>query len=180
MSRRDIVIEEATPTAVSPFGDFIGVDPALPVFAAWPGVSVLGPTPINIGQGGELLHVRMQAGIFPYRVPLLERHFKHPQTYLSANGRPFVMVLGAATKDGLPDIAQLRAFVFRDGAGIVMKAGVWHEFPVALVDDTRFTVILSAESHINELAAPAHPADARGPDLERFDLSGRSEVFLRF
>ncbi len=96
MSQHVIRVEPATPAAVAPFGRFIGAHADLPVFAAWPGVVVTGPAPIEIGSGGEVLHVRMQAATFPARVALLERHFKHTQTYLSANGRPFVMVLGAA------------------------------------------------------------------------------------
>jgi ureidoglycolate lyase len=173
-------VEDATPDGIAPFGAFIGVHPALPLFAEWAGVSVYGAIPVEIGSGGEILHVRMDAAAFPARIALLERHFRHNQTYLSANGRPFVMVLGAATTaDGLPDVSGLRAFLFRDGAGIAMKPETWHEFPLALQDDTRFTVILRAESHVNDLAAPEHPSDARGPDLERYDMLARAEVFVR-
>jgi ureidoglycolate lyase len=178
VSQRIIRVETATPEALAPFGRLIGAQPDLPVFAQWPGVVVTGPTPIDIGAGAELLHVRMQAAAFPARVILLERHFKHTQTYLSANGRPFVMVLGAETVDGLPDVTGLRAFLFKDGEGVAMDAGVWHEFPLALEDDTRFTVILRSESHVNDLAAPEHPWDARGPDLERYDMAARGEVYV--
>jgi ureidoglycolate lyase len=180
MSPRTLTIEDATPDSVAPFGAFIGAHPALPRFAEWAGVSVYGAIPVDIGSGGEILHVRMQAAVFPARVPLLERHFKHTQTYLSANGRPFVMVLGTGTTpDGLPDVSGLKAFLFKDGAGVAMKPGTWHEFPLALEDDTRFTVILRAESHVNLLEAPEHPSDARGPDLERYDMLARAEVFVR-
>ncbi len=178
MRQRFIEVEPATPEAVAPFGRFIGVHPDLPIFAQWPGVVVTGPTPVDIGAGGEILHVEMQAAIFPARVALLERHFKHTQTYLSGNGRPFVMVLGAGTADGLPDLASLKAFLFKDGAGVAMNASVWHEFPLALEDDTRFTVILRSESHVNALAAPEHPWDARGPDLERYDMAARGELYV--
>jgi len=177
---RFVLTETATPEGVAPFGRFIGAHAGLPVFAQWPGVVVTGPTPIEIGSGAELLHVQMQAAVLPARVGLLERHFKHTQTYLSANGRPFIMVLGTATAEGLPDPAGLKAFLFKDGEGVAMDAGVWHEFPLALEDDTRFTVILRSESHINELAAPEHPWDARGPDLERYDMAARGEVYVGF
>jgi ureidoglycolate lyase len=180
MINRTIPVEDATPDSVAAFGAFVGVDPAAPVFAEWEGVTVLGPVPVVTGEDGELLHVRMQAARFPARVALLERHVHHTQTYLSANGRPFVMVLGAQTRAGLPDIAHLRAFLFKSGAGIVMKPGTWHEFPLALEDDTRFTVILSGRSHINQLDAPPHPADARGPDLERYDIAARADVRIAF
>jgi len=103
-------VEDATPDNIAPFGAFIGVNPAVPLFAEWTGVSVYGPAPVEIGSGGEILHVRMQAADFPARIALLERHFRHTQTYLSANGKPFVMVLGEASQDGLPDAGALRAF----------------------------------------------------------------------
>jgi len=173
-----IRVEPATPESVAPFGRFIGAHPDLPIFAQWPGVVVTGPTTIDVGDGAEILYAEMQATTFPARVALLERHFRHTQTYLSANGRPFVMVLGAGTVDGLPDVTGLRAFLFRDGAGVAMDPGVWHEFPLALEDDTRFTVILRSESHINNLVAPDHPWDARGPDLERYDMAAREELYV--
>jgi ureidoglycolate lyase len=171
--------ETATRATLAPFGQFIGADRDSPVFAEWAGVTVLGPAPVKYGLDVEILHVRMQAAAFPARVQLLERHPKHTQTYLSANGRPFVMVLGARTlADGLPDASALRAFMFRDGDGVAMAASVWHEFPLALEDDTRFTVILSRESHINLLAAPEHALDARGPDLDRYDMLARQEILV--
>jgi ureidoglycolate lyase len=180
LPERTIVIEDATPEAIAPFGVFVGAGPGIPIFAQWTGVTVHGPTPIAIGERGELLHVTMAAGRFPATVELLERHPRHTQTYLSANGKSFVMVLGAETEGGLPSLGGLRAFLFKGGAGVVMHAGTWHEFPVALDDDTRFTVVLSAESHVNELTDPEFPLDARGPDLERFDMSRRARIVLRF
>ena len=179
MSEHSIVVEPATPAAIAPFGCFIGAEPTVPRFAEWPGVTVYGPSPITIGSGGEILHVQMRAMQFPARVRLLERHFHHTQTYLPANGRPFVMVLGSECAGDLPNVQKLRAFLFSDGAGIAMSAGTWHEFPLALQDDTRFTVILREESHINRVERPAFPNDASGPDLERWDIAARSTVWVR-
>jgi ureidoglycolate lyase len=177
---QSVLIEAATPRSIAPYGEFIGVHADMPVFAAWEGARVYGPTPIRVEGGGEILHACVAAASFPARVSLLERHFHHTQTYLPANGKPFVMVLGDKTQDGLPDAGALRAFLFTDGAGVALKAGVWHEFPLALEDDTRFTVLLRGESHVNHLEAPAHPWDARGPDLERFDMAARRGIWLTF
>jgi ureidoglycolate lyase len=172
-------VEAATPASVAPYGHFIGTDTTRPCFAEWPGVTVYGKVPITVGSGGEVLHVRMDATAFPARIAILERHFAHTQTYLPANGRPFVMVLGLEVEDGLPKFPALRAFRFTDGAGIAMHAGTWHEFPLALENDTRFTVILREESHVNLLESPPHPWDARGPDLERFDITPRARLFVQ-
>jgi ureidoglycolate lyase len=175
-----LVIEPATPASIAPFGIFVGAGSDVPIFAQWSGVTAYGTTPVDIGSGGELLHVVMAASAFPNWVRLLERHFKHTQTYLAANAKPFVMVLGTGTVAGLPNLSNLRAFLFKDGTGIVMNAGTWHEFPVALQDDTRFHVVLREESHVNEIDSPEYPMDARGPDLERFDMSKRAEITFGF
>jgi ureidoglycolate lyase len=174
MVEHELTVEPATPESVAPYGRFIGVTPAL--FAEWAGVKVFAAVPVTIGDGGELLHVAMAARELPVEVELLERHFKHSQTYLSANGKPFIMVMGDRTSGGLPDFAALRAFEFRDGTGIALDPGIWHEFPIARENDTRFTVILRAEAHVNMLDAPEQPMDARGPDLERYDMAGRATI----
>jgi ureidoglycolate lyase len=173
-------VEPATPHSVEPFGHFIGVHAQAPRFAAWPGAVVQGGWPIEIGSSGEVLHVQLAARRFPTAVELLERHDGHTQTYLGANGKPWVMVMGLATRrDGLPDLAALRAFRFEAGSGIALHAGSWHEFPLALEDDTRFSVILRSQAHINTLASPVHPNDARGPDLERWDIAARATVSVQ-
>jgi ureidoglycolate lyase len=181
MISRTITVERATPQNIAEFGAYIGAHPAMTVFAGWEGVTVYGAIPIEIGSGGELLFAETKATRFPATIALLERHFEHTQTYLAANGRPFVMVLGAASTDeGLPDILGLKAFLFEDSAGIAMKAGIWHEFPLALEDDTRFAVLLRQESHVNLLESPVHQLDARGPDLERYDMQLRAQITVQF
>jgi ureidoglycolate lyase len=176
---RDLIVEPATPESVAPYGIFVGAAPGLPLFAQWPGATVYDRVPIVVGSGGELLHVVLQARSLPTEVELLERHFHHSQSYLPANGKSFVMVMGDRTEHGLPDFSALRAFEFRDAAGIVLHARVWHEFPVATEDDTRFTVILREEAHVNNLDNPGRPMDARGPDLERYDMSDRARLTVR-
>jgi ureidoglycolate lyase len=178
MLERTLTVEEATPDSVAPFGRYIGGGPGVPVFAQWPGVCVFGAFPTEIGSGGEMLHVRMDASSFPAQVALLERHFLHAQTYLPANGKPFLMVMGRETTDGLPDFLALHAFIFRDCAGIALHPGTWHEFPLALQDDTRFTVVLRQEAHVDLLATHDHPMDARGPDLERHEIGHLARLMV--
>jgi ureidoglycolate lyase len=170
--------ERATPALVAPYGQYIGTGPDVPVFAAWPGVTVHGAFPTEIGSGGEMLSVRMQASRFPARIELLERHFLHAQTYLPANGRPFVMVMGVESRDGMPDFSALHAFVFRDGSGIALHPGTWHEFPLALDDDTRLTVVLRHEAHLDLLTEHAFPMDAMGPDLERHTIGHLADIVI--
>jgi ureidoglycolate lyase len=174
----NIQVERATPESVAPFGRLLGDAPGVPVFARWEGATVHGPAPIEVGSGGELLLVTLAAKPFPVRCGLIERHFKHTQAYLPANGRPFVMLLGLPTTKDAPDYPNLRAFLFDGSAGIVLHKDVWHDFPSALEDGTRFCVILREEAHLNTNAAPRHAMDADGPDLQRRAMGPRAEIFV--
>lgn len=176
MIERTIVVERATPETIAPFGHFVAARAGVPTFLSWPGVDVFGSLPIDIGTGGELLFVQMAARSFPVRCGLIERHFRHTQTYLPGNGRPFVMLLGLPTQGDLPDYDGLRAFLFDDASGIILHPDIWHDFPYALEDDTRFAVLLRAEAHVNTNTAPAYPNDADGPDLQRRAIAPRATI----
>lgn len=176
MYERTIIVEPATPSTLEPYGLFVGAHAEVPVFASWTGTTIFGGLPIRINAGGELLMVQMTPRPFPLRCSLIERHFKHTQIYLPFNGKPFVMLLGEPTTDDLPDYTTLRAFRFDGSAGIILHADVWHDFPYALEEDTRFAVVLDGESHINENEQPAALYDADGPDLQRRGLTTRAAI----
>ncbi|MFM6831134.1 MAG: ureidoglycolate lyase [Novosphingobium sp.] len=168
----------ATPENVAPFGHYIGAAPGVPVFTEWPGTVVHGTLPIELDTGGEMLLVTADARPFPVQCGLIERHFKHTQTYLPFNGKSFVMVLGEAGEADVPDYAALRAMLFC-GAGIILHKGIWHDFPYAIEDATQFAVALRSEAHVNTDAAPAYPMDADGPDLQRREIRPRAAIFTR-
>ncbi|WP_336952824.1 ureidoglycolate lyase [Sphingobium aromaticivastans] len=171
----DIQVERATPENIAPYGHYLGGDEGVPIFTSWPGTMVNGPLPIEVGTGGEMLLVTTDAREFPVQCGLIERHFKHMQTYLPFNGKPFIMLLGEATEGDLPDYRTLRAFLFED-AGIIMHKGVWHDFPYAIEDGTKFSVILREEAHVNENTVPEHDMDADGPDLQRRAMRPRATI----
>lgn len=176
MIERRIVVERATPENIAPYGHFIAAREGVPKFLSWPGVDVYGSLPITIGEGGEMLLVKMAARQFPVRCGLIERHFQHTQTYLPFNGKPFVMLLGTPTEGDLPEYATLRAFLFDDNSGIIMHADIWHDFPYALEDDTQFAVVLRKEAHVNTNATPEYEHDADGPDLQRRAITPRATI----
>jgi ureidoglycolate lyase len=173
----DIVVEPATPEAIAPFGRYLGSAPGVPVYASWPGAKIEGSFPIVVGEGGEMLLCTLDARSFPVQCRLMERHFKHTQTFVPFNGRPFVMVLGAGSDSATPDPGTLRAFLFTD-AGIVLNEGVWHDFPYPVEDATRFAVVLREEAHVNLDPSPAYPMDADGPDLQRREIAPRAQVHV--
>ncbi len=178
MDSFNIQVERATPETVAPFGRLLADTPGVPMFARWEGATVRGPVPLEVGSGGELLLVTLAAKPFPVQCGLIERHFNHTQAYLPANGRPFVMLLGRPTTQDAPDYPNLRAFLFEGAAGIVLHKDVWHDFPYALEDDTRFCVILREEAHLDTNAAPLHPMDADGPDLQRRAMRPRADIVI--
>lgn len=171
-----VTVERATPETVAPYGHFIGARPSVPVFTSWPGTTVHGPMPIEVGTGGEMLLVSTEAKPFPVQCGLIERHFKHSQTYLPINGKPFVMLLGESTTGDLPNCEALRAFLFDDCSGIILHTGIWHDFPYALEGGTQFAVVLRQEAHVNTSSAPEHDMDADGPDLQRRAMRPRATI----
>jgi ureidoglycolate lyase len=175
---RRLLVEPATAEALAPFGTLISAAPQRPLFAAWPGTEVFGPFDVVLEGPAEILQARLGAASFPARVALLERHPRHTQVYLGANGRPFVMVLAPANTGPFPDLEALRAFLVPGGAGVVLTRGVWHEFPLALEHDTLVNILLTEESHHETPGAGRLPLDAAGPDLERWDMNGRCGILV--
>jgi ureidoglycolate lyase len=176
MENHRVTVVPATLEAVAPYGYFVGAHGNVKKFASWPGTDVFGSFPITVGDGGEMLLVQMAPRIFPVVPSLIERHFKHSQTYLPFNGKPFIMLLGEPTDGDLPNYATLRAFLFDDSSGIILHADVWHDFPYALEPDTQFAVILREEAHVNVNLTPTHEFDADGPDLQRRGLKSRATI----
>lgn len=176
-----LVPQPATAESLAPFGALVGAAPGVPKLFEFAGTEVFGVAPFALHGTPELLLCSIAPR--PPRVGLMERHFRHTQTYLSTDGKPFVMVLGAPTEGDMPPLDDLQAFLFTGGSGIALGEGVWHEFPFALEDDTRVAVVLVSEAHVNENANPAVPDDADGPDLQRRSLENRDlpaiEVDLR-
>lgn len=113
----------------------------------------------------------------PLRVNWLERHFLHTQTFVPLGGRPFVLVLAPPTPDAdLPDIADVRALLFDGRAGFVLRLGTWHEFPMALEDDTDVIVLLRRDT-VRDLGCK-QGNEAQGPDLDKKDVVARCGVVL--
>ncbi|RMF10419.1 MAG: ureidoglycolate hydrolase [Alphaproteobacteria bacterium] len=109
----------------------------------------------------------------PLKVRWLERHFKHTQTFFPFSGRPFIVVMAPPTTGDLPDIDEVRAFLFDGTGGFMMHVGTWHEFPFALVDDTRLAILLRKEATRNLLKDAAIAGEAHGPDLDKKDIVQR-------
>jgi ureidoglycolate lyase len=115
----------------------------------------------------------------PLEVRWMERHVKHTQAFIPLGGVPFVAVMAPPNDKELPDLDQVRAFLFDGSAGFVMKLGTWHEFPFALVDNTNLLVILRREATNGLVRDNVIQNEAHGPDLEKKDLGVRFRVNFR-
>jgi ureidoglycolate lyase len=112
----------------------------------------------------------------PLRVTWMERHFLHTQTFIPLGGKPFLAVLAPPTEGEMPDLDAARALLFDGSAGIALHIGTWHEFPMALVDDTDVIVLIRRDT-VRDLQH-VQGNEARGPDLDKKDIAARAGVSL--
>ena len=176
---REVRIEPATPEAVAPFGQLLGVHDhvkPLPVGFYEGKVSVYAPVEFQSDEETQL-HVAT-VNRREMRVQWMERHFKHTQTFIPLEGKSFVVVLAPPNDDDLPDLDQVRAFLFDGSCGFTMKKGTWHEFPFALVDGSNVIVILRSETARNLMKDNVIDGEAHGPDLDKKNLVARTGVTL--
>ena len=179
-TRQELALELATGDSVRPFGELISIEPgerALPTDFYDGAVRLYAPAAFRSDHDTELALAVIDRR--PLRVRWMERHFKHTQAFIPLQGRPFVMVLAPPTADGMPQIAAARALLFDGSAGFCLKIGTWHEFPFALVNETRVIVILRHETTANLMQDAVVEGEAHGPDLDKKDIVRRTGVELR-
>lgn len=85
-----------------------------------------------------------------HEIKWLERHMKTTQCFLLVGQNPGLLVLGEATHDRQdltaeermrPDINRIKGYIIPPGCGIIIKKGVWHDFPISCGPDlTIFTI----------------------------------------
>lgn len=177
---RVLKAKRATAKALSPFGELLGFDSAVP------------PLPIDFYGGNaqvrrvvsfvsdgqtEMPIVTLQRR--PFEVRWMERHFKHTQAFLPLGSRPFVAAFAPPNAGPTPDLDRVEAFLFDGQAGFVMRVGTWHEFPFAVLDDTHLIMILRKEATEGLMRDHVILDEAVGPDLEKRDLQARFGVTFR-
>ena len=177
LETRTIKVETATPEELAPFGVVLGRNENVE------------PLPINLYDGTVKVRrlgkfISDETTEMPVctvqRRPLvathLERHLKHTQTFVSLGAKPFVMLLSLPTDGELPNIDEVRAFLFDGSAGFMLNIGTWHEFPFVLVDDTDLLTILRPEATDGLTIDNVAGNEAVSPDLEKRDMAARFGV----
>ena len=107
----------------------------------------------------------------------LERHLNLTQLFVPLGRSGYVMVLAPANHaEGrdLPDLEQMKAFVFEPGVGILLHLGTWHDFPFPVGDSVTVLTANSAEV-VRALAACPDPREMlHEGDVYKIDLTART------
>lgn len=169
---RTLQLIDATPEAIAPYGMLIATDERVaPLRSRFYGdaVEIRKPTKLVNDAQIELSVARLRRR--PLVATWLERHPKHTQAFIPLGARPFVMILAPPGDAPLPDPSLVRAFRFDGRQGVALHLNTWHEFPLALEDDTEIVVLLRHETARDLQTDQGN--EATGPDLEKRDLALR-------
>jgi ureidoglycolate lyase len=117
----------------------------------------------------------------PGRITWLERHLRMTQLFVGLGDAPLAMVLGLpnhAQGHALPELEHVRAFVLPPGHGILIHAGTWHDFPMAI---ERPVTVLTANSEevVEALASQAQAEEMDHGDVHKIDILRRTGAILQ-
>ena len=177
----DLPLEPATAEALAPFGRILGrAAGARPIAVDFYKGRVLMQHPVAFNSEHPIDVTLATVDQRPPEVRYMERHFQHTQTFIPLGGKPFVAVMAPPSDGELPELDQVRAFLFAGDAGFTMHIGTWHEFPLALEPTTDLIVLLSTQTGYDLHKRDAVTEEASGPDLDKKDISRRLGTLIRF
>jgi ureidoglycolate lyase len=115
----------------------------------------------------------------PGNITWLERHTRMTQLFIGLGDAPLCMVLGKPDLTSeVPDLDTLVAFLFPPAHGIMIHAGTWHDFPMAI--DRPVTVLtMNSEEVVLALAAQPTPGEMNSGDVFKLDVVKRTGVQVR-
>jgi ureidoglycolate lyase len=173
-----LTAEAATPANIAPFGFWLGREAPGPVRrSGFYGQTIELRNPAQFVCDETLDITVATVHRRPLQVSWLERHALHTQSFLPLGGKPFVLVLAPPCAGDMPDLQQAKALLFDGTAGIALRIGTWHEFPLALVDDTTVVVLVRKDT-MRDLAR-IEGNEAFGPDLDKKDILARTGRSIR-
>jgi ureidoglycolate lyase len=111
-------------------------------------------------------------------VTWLERHLRMTQVFVGLGDAPLALVLGTpnhAEGADVPALDALRVFVLPPGHGVMIHAGTWHDFPLAIERPVTVLTMNSAEV-VKALAAQPTPAEMNAGDVFKIDVAHRLGV----
>lgn len=180
VAARQLRLETATVAAVAPFGEILGAASPITHVPAFYAGTVRHAEPSGFVLEDDLRILLSTVDRRPFRVNLLERHFKHTQAFFPLGGKPFVMVMAPPNDRELPDLDQARAFLFDGSGGFILKLGTWHDFPFSVENATQLLLILRNETSRSLEKTALIDGEAVGPDIEKRDIARRLGTVLEF
>jgi len=84
---------------------------------------------------------RAQPRALPLAIRLLERHPGSSQMFVPMTAPRYAVLVAAATPDGAPDLATLRAFAVASHQAINYDPGTWHHPMIALDAPSDFVML---------------------------------------
>jgi ureidoglycolate lyase len=172
---RTLQAEAATNENTAPFGVILGPDADAPIIrSAFYGdrLAMKKPAKFVADDTLEITVATLQRR--PLQASWMERHFLHTQTFIPLGGKPFLLILAPPNEAPLPDIDSARAILFDGSAGFCMHLGTWHEFPLAVIDDTSLLILIRRDTSRDLTRVVGN--EAHGPDLDKKDIVARTGI----
>lgn len=170
---RTLRAEAATNENTAPFGVILGPDADAPIIrSAFHGDRLVMKKPAKFVADDTLEITVATLQRRPLQATWMERHVLHTQTFVPLGGKPFLLVLAPPNDAELPDLDAARAILFDGSAGFCMHLGTWHEFPLAVLDDTSLLILIRRDTSRDLTRVVGN--EAHGPDLDKKDLWART------
>jgi ureidoglycolate lyase len=169
-------IVEASSESLAGYGVFIGTtpqDPALPI--PFYGGQVIEGQCLPFSSDASVVVRTARVNRRDPEVVWLERHLHMTQLFVGLGSTPFVVTLGKPThRDGgaLPNLDDVRAFLVPGGHGVLLEAGTWHDFPMAVEEPVTIMTLTSAEI-VAALAQTREPAEIDAGDVLKIHVGRR-------
>jgi ureidoglycolate lyase len=179
---RELSLVEATPETVAPFGALIGAEVRSAIdIPYYPGRVIEGG---DIGFRYRGRAAMRTAQVLPGdrpEVAWLERHMYLTQLFAAIAGGAYVMVLTPPNHEAdgqLPDVDAATALRFPPGSVLLLHAGTWHDFPIAVDQPVTF-LLANSEEVVEALRAAGRPRELDEGDVQKVSLPDRLGVTLR-
>lgn len=181
-ARRELPLVEATPQTVAAFGALIGADISAAMdIPYYPGRVIEGG---DIGfryRGRAALRTAMVLPTERPEVAWLERHLHLTQLFVGIAGGGYVMVMAPPNHnagDQLPDLDAAVALRFPAGSVLLLHAGTWHDFPIA-VDQPVTLLLANSQEVVDALRTAGRPRELDEGDVQKVSLPQRFGTTLQ-
>ena len=111
----------------------------------------------------------------------LERHLNMTQIFVGLGTSPFAMVLGKPNQESgqnVPRLEDVCAFRVPAGQGIMIHAGTWHDFPMAIVDPVT-VLTMNSDEVVDALANAKSAEEMDAGDVYKIDIFRRTGRILK-